>query len=284
MSQAASTTAPTTTPTTPTTPRECTPPLRVPSPLDLLAHAAKTEQIRLPSFSEIMKRMPGPNKQQQQPLPSPPPLGSFQASAAAPQPFLTTRRFSTDVVVVPSSTTQTNASSYRFPNPQQQQHHHVRRFSYNDFLEKQVTHHYNPTTTNAPLHNHPQTHTSSSYHYSETSSPTTSGGIRATKSQVKVLLAMFTENPTPSGIMHHAIAEKLGMTRKAVRNWFQNQRAKIRRLSIQSGGGGSDGSGGEYGDMVRKMSSPQVTFMSLMEKGALIGQQFSVPVTPVSSP
>ncbi|KAJ3265673.1 hypothetical protein HDU77_004203 [Chytriomyces hyalinus] len=280
MSQASTTAPTTTTPTSPTTTRECTPPLRVPSPLDLLAHAAKTEQIRLPSFSEIMKRMPEPIKQQQrqQPLPSPPPLGSFQAAvaAAASQPFPTTRRFSTDVVVVPSSTTQTNASSlYRFPNHHQQQQHHVRRFSYNDFLEKQVTHNY-PTTTNAPvvpLHN---PHTS---YYSE-SSPT-SGGIRATKSQVKILLAMFTENPTPSGIMHHAIAEQLGMSRKAVRNWFQNQRAKIRRLSIQSGGSG----GTEYGDMVRKMSSPQVTFMSLIEKGSLIGQQFSVPpVTPVSSP
>ncbi|KAJ3245881.1 hypothetical protein HDU78_008472 [Chytriomyces hyalinus] len=271
-------TVPSTTPTTPTTTRECTPPSRVPSPLDLLAHAAKTEQIRLPSFSEIMKRMPEPIKQkqqqqQQQPLPSPP-LGSFQA--AVPQPFpTTTRRFSTDVIVVPSSTTQTNNTSssyYRFPSHQQ---HHVRRFSYNDFLEKQVTHY--PTNPPIQQHHHHQLHTS----YSE--SPT-SGGIRATKSQVKVLLTMFTENPTPSGIMHHAIAEQLGMSRKAVRNWFQNQRAKIRRLSIQSGGGVSGGGGGEYADMVRRMSSPQVTFMSLIEKGALIGKQHSVPVTPVSSP
>ncbi|TPX65143.1 hypothetical protein CcCBS67573_g08224 [Chytriomyces confervae] len=278
MSQ--SSTFPTTTPTTPTTTRECTPPSRVPSPLDLLAHAAKTEQIRLPSFSEIMKRMPEPIKQQQQlqqqqPLPSPP-LGSFQA-VVPQQPFPTTRRFSTDVIVVPSSTTQTNTSSYyRFPS---QQHHHVRRFSYNDFLEKQVTHYpTNPPIHQQKHHHHQQAHTS----YSE--SPT-SGGIRATKSQVKVLLSMFTENPTPSGIMHHAIAEQLGMSRKAVRNWFQNQRAKIRRLSIQSGGGGSGGGGGgEYAEMVRRMSSPQVTFMSLIEKGTLIGQQHLVPVTPVSSP
>ncbi|KAI8841503.1 hypothetical protein BJ741DRAFT_594402, partial [Chytriomyces cf. hyalinus JEL632] len=265
--------APTATPTTSTTTRECTPPLRVPSPLDLLAHAAKTEQIRLPSFSEIMKRMPEPIKQQQQPLPSPPLLGSFQA---VPQPFPTTRRFSTDVVVVPSSTTQTNTSSYRFPN---HQHHHVRRFSYNDFLEKQITHY--PTNPPVQQQQHQQQQQNHHPHTSYSESPT-SGGIRATKSQVKVLLDMFTENPTPSGIMHHAIAEQLGMSRKAVRNWFQNQRAKIRRLSIQSGG-----SGGEYGDMVRKMSSPQVTFMSLIEKGALIGQQqqqHSVPVTPVSSP
>ncbi|KAI8828260.1 hypothetical protein BJ741DRAFT_626821 [Chytriomyces cf. hyalinus JEL632] len=252
--------SPTTTPTTPTATRECTPPLRVPSPLDLLAHAAKTEQIRLPSFSEILKRMPEPIKQQQQqPLPSPP-LSSFQA---APQPFPSTRQFSTDVVVIPSSTTQT----YRFPN---HPHHHVRRFSYNDFLEKQVTHY----PTNPPIQQQHNKH----HHTSYSESPT-SGGIRATKSQVKILLAMFTENPTPSGIMHHAIAEKLGMSRKAVRNWFQNQRAKIRRLSIQSDGDAS-GDGGEYGDMVRKMSSPQVTFMSLIEKGGL----YSVPVTPVSSP
>ncbi|KAI8611731.1 hypothetical protein BC830DRAFT_1050333, partial [Chytriomyces sp. MP71] len=51
---------------------------------------------------------------------------------------------------------------------------------------------------------------------------------RASKQQVQELLKIFSTTPTPSGIMHHAISENLGMSRKAVRNWFQNQRAKIR--------------------------------------------------------
>ncbi|KAJ3073957.1 hypothetical protein HDU98_000259 [Podochytrium sp. JEL0797] len=59
--------------------------------------------------------------------------------------------------------------------------------------------------------------------------PPTSGNIRATREQLKVLHAIFEENPMPSGNMHNAIAERIGMGRNTVRNWFQNQRAKMRR-------------------------------------------------------
>ncbi|KAJ3259910.1 hypothetical protein HDU77_001569 [Chytriomyces hyalinus] len=59
--------------------------------------------------------------------------------------------------------------------------------------------------------------------------PPTSGSIRATKAQLKVLEKIFLENAMPSGMMHQAISERIGMSKKAVRNWFQNQRAKVRR-------------------------------------------------------
>ncbi|KAJ3259909.1 hypothetical protein HDU77_001568 [Chytriomyces hyalinus] len=66
-------------------------------------------------------------------------------------------------------------------------------------------------------------------------------GIRATKEQLKVLLSVFEENSTPTGLEHSQIGERIGMSRKAVRNWFQNYRAKVRRQSVNSatrGGGG----------------------------------------------
>ncbi|KAJ3027537.1 UNVERIFIED_CONTAM: hypothetical protein HDU68_003623 [Siphonaria sp. JEL0065] len=59
--------------------------------------------------------------------------------------------------------------------------------------------------------------------------PPTAGTIRANKFQVKVLISIFAENPLPSGAMHEAIAERIGMSKKAVRNWFQNNRAKARK-------------------------------------------------------
>ncbi|KAJ3024393.1 UNVERIFIED_CONTAM: hypothetical protein HDU68_008217 [Siphonaria sp. JEL0065] len=59
--------------------------------------------------------------------------------------------------------------------------------------------------------------------------PPTSGCVRATKAQLKVLEQIFEGNPMPSASMHKAIAERIGMTKQTVRNWFQNQRAKVRR-------------------------------------------------------
>ncbi|KAJ3351886.1 hypothetical protein HDU83_008519 [Entophlyctis luteolus] len=59
------------------------------------------------------------------------------------------------------------------------------------------------------------------------------GSGRATRQQQQALEVVFRENPLPNGVMHHAIATRLGMTRKAVRNWFQNSRAKVRRLAQQ---------------------------------------------------
>ncbi|KAI9351212.1 hypothetical protein BDR26DRAFT_890888 [Obelidium mucronatum] len=59
--------------------------------------------------------------------------------------------------------------------------------------------------------------------------PPTSGCVRANKAQLKVLESIFDETPMPSTQMHQAIADRIGMTKQSVRNWFQNQRAKVRR-------------------------------------------------------
>ncbi|KAI9349240.1 hypothetical protein BDR26DRAFT_1004323 [Obelidium mucronatum] len=64
-------------------------------------------------------------------------------------------------------------------------------------------------------------------------SPPTPGSIRATRYQVKVLSAIYAENPMPSGAMHEAIGARIGMSKKAVRNWFQNNRSKARRSQEQ---------------------------------------------------
>ncbi|KAI8611734.1 hypothetical protein BC830DRAFT_1083849 [Chytriomyces sp. MP71] len=64
--------------------------------------------------------------------------------------------------------------------------------------------------------------------------PPTSGGVRANKAQLKVLQEIYDQNPTPTGLMHQAIAERIGMTRASVRNWFQNNRAKMRRIAQEN--------------------------------------------------
>ncbi|KAI9351211.1 hypothetical protein BDR26DRAFT_929706 [Obelidium mucronatum] len=63
--------------------------------------------------------------------------------------------------------------------------------------------------------------------------PPTSGCVRANKSQLKVLESIFDETPMPSAQMHQAIADRIGMTKQSVRNWFQNQRAKVRRSASE---------------------------------------------------
>ncbi|KAI8828261.1 hypothetical protein BJ741DRAFT_626823 [Chytriomyces cf. hyalinus JEL632] len=78
----------------------------------------------------------------------------------------------------------------------------------------------------------------------KTASKQSREGIRATKEQLKVLLSVFEENATPTGLEHSQIGERIGMSRKAVRNWFQNYRAKVRRQSVNSGTATRGGGGG----------------------------------------
>ncbi|KAJ3067156.1 hypothetical protein HDU98_009658 [Podochytrium sp. JEL0797] len=72
-------------------------------------------------------------------------------------------------------------------------------------------------------------------------------GLRATKRQLKVLLEVFSETPTPTAALHDEIAERIGMSKKAIRNWFQNTRAKMRRLANQRAAGEEKGDGGVVG-------------------------------------
>ncbi|KAI8828262.1 hypothetical protein BJ741DRAFT_626829 [Chytriomyces cf. hyalinus JEL632] len=125
--------------------------------------------------------------------------------------------------------------------------------------------------------------------------PPTSGSIRATKAQLKVLEKIFLENAMPSGMMHQAISERIGMSKKAVRNWFQNQRAKVRRQEqeerylrgqhspipdsqyhhqYQGGGGGV--SSFEYRPMDYSHESHQV---SAYPNSMVHSSQFAVPMS-----
>ncbi|KAI9351213.1 hypothetical protein BDR26DRAFT_1003252 [Obelidium mucronatum] len=63
-------------------------------------------------------------------------------------------------------------------------------------------------------------------------SPPTKGHLRATKAQLVVLEAIFEETPAPSAAMHGAISDRIGMQLNAVRNWFQNRRAKERKVKL----------------------------------------------------
>ncbi|KAI8828263.1 homeobox domain-containing protein, partial [Chytriomyces cf. hyalinus JEL632] len=97
-----------------------------------------------------------------------------------------------------------------------------------------------PPTTTLHTHTHhastspqPSQPTTSTTQIHKILGPTTANS-RATKQQVKILMQLFNQNATPSGTQHDAIAQRLGMTKKAVRNWFQNQRAKMRRVSQEA--------------------------------------------------
>ncbi|KAJ3024392.1 UNVERIFIED_CONTAM: hypothetical protein HDU68_008216 [Siphonaria sp. JEL0065] len=59
--------------------------------------------------------------------------------------------------------------------------------------------------------------------------PPTKGHVRATKTQLIILEAIFEETPAPSAAMFGAISDRIGMSLNATRNWFQNRRAKARK-------------------------------------------------------
>ncbi|KAJ3403707.1 hypothetical protein HDU80_003818 [Chytriomyces hyalinus] len=100
-------------------------------------------------------------------------------------------------------------------------------------------------------------------------------GIRATKEQLKVLLSVFEENATPTGLEHSQIGERIGMSRKAVRNWFQNYRAKVRRQSVNSGttttrgGGGGGGLVSRSGSLSESESGVGLSPPSLVAAGSV---------------
>jgi len=57
---------------------------------------------------------------------------------------------------------------------------------------------------------------------------------RTSKDQFSVLEASFMENSKPNATVRRSLAQRLGMTPRAVQVWFQNRRAKMK-----TGGGGS---------------------------------------------
>lgn len=53
---------------------------------------------------------------------------------------------------------------------------------------------------------------------------------RTTKQQFRLLEQTFLENPKPSATVRRNLAQKLGMTPRAVQVWFQNRRAKVKAM------------------------------------------------------
>ncbi|KAF7722687.1 hypothetical protein EC973_002850 [Apophysomyces ossiformis] len=53
---------------------------------------------------------------------------------------------------------------------------------------------------------------------------------RTSKAQLKILEKSFAENPKPSATVRRVLAQKLDMTPRGVQIWFQNRRAKAKKL------------------------------------------------------
>lgn len=58
---------------------------------------------------------------------------------------------------------------------------------------------------------------------------------RTTKAQLKVLEKTFETNIRPDANMRKKLGEQLGMTPRSVQVWFQNRRAKIKKLTQKKG-------------------------------------------------
>ncbi|KAJ3027165.1 UNVERIFIED_CONTAM: hypothetical protein HDU68_004314 [Siphonaria sp. JEL0065] len=63
----------------------------------------------------------------------------------------------------------------------------------------------------------------------------TSRRYRLIKPQIKCLSKLFEIDPSPSSTLHLRVSQVTGMPRKAVRLWFQNARAKLRREARTTG-------------------------------------------------
>ncbi|KAI8841507.1 hypothetical protein BJ741DRAFT_594439 [Chytriomyces cf. hyalinus JEL632] len=97
--------------------------------------------------------------------------------------------------------------------------------------------------TEQHLHNsNPKQHATQRMKQQTFLKPPTLGGVRANKAQIKVLQHIFLTEKKPTGAMHDAIAERIGMSQGAVRNWFQNQRAKARRMEQECSSSSSSSS------------------------------------------
>ncbi|TPX65141.1 hypothetical protein CcCBS67573_g08226 [Chytriomyces confervae] len=77
-----------------------------------------------------------------------------------------------------------------------------------------------PPTHSLPIEQHTDTSNAKQRMKQQTFlTPPTLGGVRANKAQVKVLQHIFLTEKKPTGAMQDAIAERIGMSQGAVRNW-----------------------------------------------------------------
>ncbi|KAI8841511.1 homeobox domain-containing protein [Chytriomyces cf. hyalinus JEL632] len=195
--------------------------------------------------------LPNPLEQQQQQLQYP---ASVHTTTTQQQHVITTPREPLYLPSYAATPVAASGGATYYHQLQQQQHPMPPTTTTTTTTTLHHHHHHQPSTSPQPSHT---TTTTSSTQIQKILGPTTANS-RATKQQVKILMQLFNQNATPSGAQHDAIAQRLGMTKKAVRNWFQNQRAKMRRVSQEAayrrevtaqyvvdsfgaGGGGGDG-------------------------------------------
>lgn len=56
-----------------------------------------------------------------------------------------------------------------------------------------------------------------------------------TKQQIEILTSLYTVNKKPTTCQRLQIAESLGVQEDKIKNWFQNRRAKDKKLHRESG-------------------------------------------------
>ena len=58
---------------------------------------------------------------------------------------------------------------------------------------------------------------------------------RLNSEETKILQAVFERNPKPDAMLRAALADRLGMTARNIQIWFQNKRAKTKKVRKDSG-------------------------------------------------
>lgn len=81
---------------------------------------------------------------------------------------------------------------------------------------------------------------------------------RTTREQLDVLEQYFQMDKMPSQQARSDLAKKLGMSSRRVQIWFQNKRAKLKRVAGQSGKSPDASSDSDIGE--RENSSPIMNF------------------------
>ncbi|CAG8486410.1 11112_t:CDS:2 [Paraglomus brasilianum] len=70
---------------------------------------------------------------------------------------------------------------------------------------------------------------------------------RTSRYQLKVLERAFNENPKPHAAVRQILAQKLNMTPRGVQVWFQNRRAKAKKVKVTEDSQSNEGEDGDFG-------------------------------------
>lgn len=93
-----------------------------------------------------------------------------------------------------------------------------------------------------PIEQHHHHHKSINNNNNGTSVPRPRKRTHLTTAQIASLQASFANNPLPDAAIRHGLSLSLGITERTVQIWFQNRRAKARKM--EEGGVAGNGNGG----------------------------------------